>query len=76
MRARREHYARHPFIRPEHVRTPGEAVTDFQALADVGIEYFLVTLFDVSDQETLRLLAEQVVPDVTSRSTGPTSTAR
>jgi alkanesulfonate monooxygenase SsuD/methylene tetrahydromethanopterin reductase-like flavin-dependent oxidoreductase (luciferase family) len=62
VRARRERYAGHPFIRPEHVRTPAEAVTDFQALADVGIEYFLVTLFDVGDQETLRLLAEHVAP--------------
>jgi alkanesulfonate monooxygenase SsuD/methylene tetrahydromethanopterin reductase-like flavin-dependent oxidoreductase (luciferase family) len=62
VRARREDYDGHPFIRPEHVRTPAEAVADFQALVDVGIEYFLVQLFDVGDQETLRLLAEQVMP--------------
>jgi alkanesulfonate monooxygenase SsuD/methylene tetrahydromethanopterin reductase-like flavin-dependent oxidoreductase (luciferase family) len=67
VQARREHYAGHPFIRPEDVRTSAEAVTDLQALADVGIEYFLVTLFDVSDQETLRLLAEQVVPHLRPR---------
>jgi alkanesulfonate monooxygenase SsuD/methylene tetrahydromethanopterin reductase-like flavin-dependent oxidoreductase (luciferase family) len=64
VRARREHYDGHPFIRPEHVRTPAEAVADFQALADVGIEYFLVQLLDVGDHETLGLLAEQVVPQV------------
>jgi alkanesulfonate monooxygenase SsuD/methylene tetrahydromethanopterin reductase-like flavin-dependent oxidoreductase (luciferase family) len=77
VRARREHYDGHPLIRPEHVRTPAEAVADFQALADIGIEYFLVQLFDVGDHETLRLLAEQVVPHVQpSSSTGPTSGAR
>jgi hypothetical protein len=64
VRARREHYAGHPFIRPEHVRTPAEAVGGFQALIDAGIEYFLVQVFDVSDHETLRLLAEDVAPHV------------
>jgi hypothetical protein len=44
VRARREQYDGHRFIRPEHVRTPREAVADLQALADVGIEYFLVQL--------------------------------
>ena len=47
-----------------HVRTPADAVATFQALADVGIEYFLVQSFDVGDQETLRLLAEEVAPRV------------
>jgi alkanesulfonate monooxygenase SsuD/methylene tetrahydromethanopterin reductase-like flavin-dependent oxidoreductase (luciferase family) len=64
VRARREHYGGHPFIRPEHVCTPAEAVSRFQALADIGIEYFLVQLLDVSDHETIRLLAEHVVPHI------------
>jgi len=64
VKAKRDHYAGHQFIRPENVRTPADAVADFQALAAVGIEYFLVQSFDVGDDETLRLLAEKVVPHV------------
>jgi hypothetical protein len=64
VQARRERYVGHPFIRPEHVRTPAEAVAAFQALADIGIKYFLVQSFDVGDEETLRLLAEDGMPRV------------
>jgi alkanesulfonate monooxygenase SsuD/methylene tetrahydromethanopterin reductase-like flavin-dependent oxidoreductase (luciferase family) len=64
VQARRKRYDGHRFIRPEDVRTPADAVVTFQALADVGIEYFLVQSFDVGDQETLRLLAEDVAPRV------------
>ena len=64
VRAKRERYAGHRFIRPEHVLTPAEAVADFQALADVGIQYFLVQSFDAGDEETFRLLAEEVAPHV------------
>ncbi len=64
VQAKRERYDGHSLIRPEHVLTPAEAVATFQALADVGIEYFLVQSFDVGDQETLRLLAEEVAPRV------------
>jgi alkanesulfonate monooxygenase SsuD/methylene tetrahydromethanopterin reductase-like flavin-dependent oxidoreductase (luciferase family) len=64
VRAKRERYAGDRFIRPEHVLTPTAAVAAFQALADVGIEYFLVQSFDAGDEETLRLLAEDVAPRV------------
>ena len=64
VQAKRERYAGHRFIRPEHVRTPAEAVATFQALADVGIQYFFVQSFDPGDEETLRLLAEDVAPHV------------
>jgi alkanesulfonate monooxygenase SsuD/methylene tetrahydromethanopterin reductase-like flavin-dependent oxidoreductase (luciferase family) len=76
VRARREHYAGHPFIQPDHVRTPAEAVADFQALADVGIECFLVTLFDVSDHETLRLLAEHVAPQIRTNGSNASTRSR
>jgi alkanesulfonate monooxygenase SsuD/methylene tetrahydromethanopterin reductase-like flavin-dependent oxidoreductase (luciferase family) len=68
VRAKRERYAGYRFIRPEHVLTPAEAVADFQALADVGIQYFLVQSFDAGDEETYRLLAEEVAPQVRSGS--------
>ncbi len=74
VKAKREHYAGHQFIRPEHVRTTAEAASDFQALADVGIEYFLVQSFDIGDDETLRLLAEEVVPHL--RVTAPACVLR
>ena len=73
VRERREHYDGHPFIRPEHVRTPAEAIAEFQSLADVGIEYFLVQLFDVGDHETLRLLAEHVAPHVRAKPSARTA---
>jgi alkanesulfonate monooxygenase SsuD/methylene tetrahydromethanopterin reductase-like flavin-dependent oxidoreductase (luciferase family) len=44
--------------------TPTEAVTFFQGLADAGVEYFIVETLDAADTETIRLLAEQVVPRV------------
>ena len=64
VRAKRERYAGDRFIRPEHVLTPAEAVAGFQALADVGIQYFFVQSFDAGDEETFRLLAEEVAPHV------------
>jgi alkanesulfonate monooxygenase SsuD/methylene tetrahydromethanopterin reductase-like flavin-dependent oxidoreductase (luciferase family) len=64
VRAKRERYTGHRFIRPEHVTTPAAAVAAFQALADVGIQYFLVQSFDATDEETYRLLAEEVAPNV------------
>jgi alkanesulfonate monooxygenase SsuD/methylene tetrahydromethanopterin reductase-like flavin-dependent oxidoreductase (luciferase family) len=44
--------------------TPEQAVAMYQALVDVGIQYFIVETLDAADQETIRLLAEQVVPYV------------
>ena len=64
VRAKCERYAGHRFIRPEHVLTPAETVATFQALADVGIQYFFVQSFDAGDEETFRLLAEEVAPRV------------
>jgi hypothetical protein len=64
VRAKRERYAGNRFIRPEHVLTPAEAVASFQALADVGIQYFLVQSFDAGDEETFQLLAEEVAPKI------------
>jgi len=44
--------------------TPAEAVSYFQTFADVGIQYFIVETLDAADAETIRLLAEEVVPRV------------
>jgi alkanesulfonate monooxygenase SsuD/methylene tetrahydromethanopterin reductase-like flavin-dependent oxidoreductase (luciferase family) len=43
--------------------TPGQAVQHFQALADAGVQYFLVSI-NFQDLETVRLFAEEVVPAV------------
>jgi alkanesulfonate monooxygenase SsuD/methylene tetrahydromethanopterin reductase-like flavin-dependent oxidoreductase (luciferase family) len=42
---------------------PQEVITAYQALAAAGVQYFICSLFR-SDVETLRLLAEQVMPAV------------
>src|SRR6185503_16926794 len=71
VRAKRERYAGDRFIRPEHVLTPAEASANFQALADVGIQYFFVQSFDAGDEETFQLLAEEVAPQIRAgRATG------
>jgi hypothetical protein len=41
--------------------TPGEAIKRMQALVDVGFQYFLCGIA-VNDEETLTLLAQQVIP--------------
>jgi alkanesulfonate monooxygenase SsuD/methylene tetrahydromethanopterin reductase-like flavin-dependent oxidoreductase (luciferase family) len=46
--------------------TPAQAVSYFQALVGSGIQYFIVQLMDAADQETIHLLAEQVVPRITA----------
>ena len=55
--------------------TPETAIRFYQALVDVGIDYFIVQIQDAADAETLRLLATAVAPHVrpsaTSRSNGP-----
>jgi len=43
--------------------TPGQAVGHYQALADAGVQYFLVSV-NYEDVETVRLFAEDVVPAV------------
>lgn len=46
------------------VGTPEMAVAYYQALADAGIQYFVVQIPDASDVETIRLLATDVAPHV------------
>jgi alkanesulfonate monooxygenase SsuD/methylene tetrahydromethanopterin reductase-like flavin-dependent oxidoreductase (luciferase family) len=43
--------------------TPREAIAHYRALAAAGVQYFIATLWGY-DLETMRLLAEQVVPEV------------
>jgi alkanesulfonate monooxygenase SsuD/methylene tetrahydromethanopterin reductase-like flavin-dependent oxidoreductase (luciferase family) len=43
--------------------TPAEAIEHYQALADAGVQYFLVSI-NFADEETVRLFAEEVVPAV------------
>jgi alkanesulfonate monooxygenase SsuD/methylene tetrahydromethanopterin reductase-like flavin-dependent oxidoreductase (luciferase family) len=46
--------------------TPQQAVPYFQAYADAGMEYFVAQILDAGDDETMRLLAEEVAPRVGS----------
>jgi alkanesulfonate monooxygenase SsuD/methylene tetrahydromethanopterin reductase-like flavin-dependent oxidoreductase (luciferase family) len=43
--------------------TPAGAVTHYQALADAGVQYFMAVV-NGSDPETVRLLAEEVMPAI------------
>ena len=43
--------------------TPGQVIAHYQALAEVGIQYFVVQL-DSADHETIQLLASEVMPHV------------
>lgn len=47
--------------------TPAGAVAYYQALADAGMQYFVVQTLDAADEETIRLLAAEVAPRVTPR---------
>jgi alkanesulfonate monooxygenase SsuD/methylene tetrahydromethanopterin reductase-like flavin-dependent oxidoreductase (luciferase family) len=42
---------------------PQEVISSYQALASAGVQYFICSLFR-DDMETLRLLAEQIMPAV------------
>lgn len=44
--------------------TPDDAVAYYRALVKAGIQYFIVGTLDAADEETIRLLAEQVIPHV------------
>jgi alkanesulfonate monooxygenase SsuD/methylene tetrahydromethanopterin reductase-like flavin-dependent oxidoreductase (luciferase family) len=44
--------------------TPEQAIAHYRALVDAGIQYFIVESLDADDEETMRLLAERVVPHV------------
>jgi len=55
--------------------TPDQAIAHYQALADVGVQYFLATI-NGSDDETVHLFAEAVVPAVKLAQAGQTATKR
>jgi hypothetical protein len=44
--------------------SPPQAVEFYQGFADAGIQYFVVQVVDGADQETLTLLAKEVMPHV------------
>src|SRR5437667_2766250 len=44
--------------------TQEKAITYYQELVDAGIQYFIVQTLDAADEETIRLLAEQVMPAI------------
>jgi hypothetical protein len=44
--------------------TPEQVAQYYQSLAEVGTQYFVIQI-DASDQETIELLAGEVVPRVT-----------
>ncbi|MDP9370843.1 MAG: LLM class flavin-dependent oxidoreductase [Chloroflexota bacterium] len=46
------------------VGTPDTVLSYFQTLADAGIQYFVVQSLDAGDEETFRLLAQEVAPRV------------
>lgn len=46
--------------------TPEQLVPHFQSFADAGMQYFIVQTLDAGDEETIHLLAEEVVPKITS----------
>ncbi len=51
--------------------TPDTVLPYFQALADAGIQYFVVQSLDAADEETFRLLAQEVAPHVRLPSSPP-----
>jgi len=46
------------------VGTPDQVIPYYQSLADAGIEYFVVQVLDATDEETFRLLATEVAPQI------------
>lgn len=44
--------------------TPERVRPYYQALADAGIEYFVVQILDAADEETIRLLGEVLAPSI------------
>jgi alkanesulfonate monooxygenase SsuD/methylene tetrahydromethanopterin reductase-like flavin-dependent oxidoreductase (luciferase family) len=46
------------------VGTPERAITYYQELVGVGIQYFIIQTLDAADEETIRLLAERVMPAI------------
>jgi alkanesulfonate monooxygenase SsuD/methylene tetrahydromethanopterin reductase-like flavin-dependent oxidoreductase (luciferase family) len=46
------------------IGTPDDAVSHYKELVDAGVQYFTVQSLDAADEETFRLLAEEVAPRV------------
>jgi alkanesulfonate monooxygenase SsuD/methylene tetrahydromethanopterin reductase-like flavin-dependent oxidoreductase (luciferase family) len=53
-----------PYSRSVVVGTPEQVAEYYQARADAGMQYFVIQHLDGTDHETLRLFAEQVMPNV------------
>ena len=49
--------------------TPERAVAYFREFADAGMQYFVAQVLDARDEETFRLLAQEVAPRVQQRGT-------
>jgi alkanesulfonate monooxygenase SsuD/methylene tetrahydromethanopterin reductase-like flavin-dependent oxidoreductase (luciferase family) len=47
------------------VGTPEQIVPYFQAFADAGMQYFIVQILDAGDEETMHILAKDVMPKIT-----------
>lgn len=67
-RAKRDHYYPEGINEEQRfsrvVGTPARVAAYYQALVDVGMEYFVVQTLDASDTETIELLAREVIPRV------------
>lgn len=46
------------------IGTPESVLAYYQSLADAGFQYFIVQVLDAGDEETLRLLAKEVMPNL------------
>jgi alkanesulfonate monooxygenase SsuD/methylene tetrahydromethanopterin reductase-like flavin-dependent oxidoreductase (luciferase family) len=44
--------------------TPEQAIPYYQELVEAGIQYFIIETLDAADEETIRLLAERVMPAI------------
>jgi alkanesulfonate monooxygenase SsuD/methylene tetrahydromethanopterin reductase-like flavin-dependent oxidoreductase (luciferase family) len=44
--------------------TPEQVVPYFQSFVDIGMQYFIAQVLDARDEETFRLLAEDVAPQI------------
>lgn len=48
--------------------TVEQAIATYREMANTGIQYFVVETLDADDEETMRLLAERVIPEVKGES--------
>jgi alkanesulfonate monooxygenase SsuD/methylene tetrahydromethanopterin reductase-like flavin-dependent oxidoreductase (luciferase family) len=44
--------------------TPERVVSYYQSYADAGMQYFIAQVLDARDEETFRLLAQEVMPRI------------